>query len=159
MGCGLGRNALYLARLGFTVDAVDVSAVAVAHLAGVAGDRGVAVRTHRLDLSADPLPGGPYRVIVNTYFLDRRIGPALAAALAPGGLLVFETFLPDPEAAYGPQDPARVLEPGELREAFLGLAVLDYREGAAEPGSRAVAKPRRPAAGGLTPVALYVPAI
>ena len=146
IACGLGRNALYLAGLGFTVDAVDVSSVAVEHLSKVAGERGAAVRAHRLDLAVDPLPTGPYEVIVNTYFLDRRLHRALVAALAPGGLLVFETFLPDPAATYGPQDSARVLQPGELRRAFPGLAVLDYREGTAEPASRAVASlvARRP---------------
>jgi tellurite methyltransferase len=137
VACGLGRNALHLARLGFSVDAVDVSGVALDHLADAA--RGLPLHVHRRDLSTAALPGAGYELVVVAYFLDRRLFGQLPDALAPGGLLLFETFLPDPGATYGPQDPARVLEPGELREAFGGLDVLAYREGRPGPDSRPVA--------------------
>jgi SAM-dependent methyltransferase len=146
VACGLGRNALHLARIGFSVDAVDVSAVAVEHVAGIAAAGGLPLRAHRCDLSVAPLPGAGYELVVVTSFLDRRLFGLLPGALAAGGLLLFETFLPDPGAAYGPQDPAHVLEPGELRDAFAGLDVLAYREGRPGPDSRAVASlaARRP---------------
>jgi tellurite methyltransferase len=139
VACGLGRNALHLARIGFSVDAVDVSAVAVEHLAGVAARGGLPLRAHRRDLTVAALPGAGYQLVVVTYFLDRRLFTLLPGALAPGGLLLFETFLPDPGAAYGPQDPAHVLAPGELRAAFAGLDVVAYREGRPGPDSRPVA--------------------
>ncbi len=139
LACGLGRNALHLARLGFSVDAVDVSGVAIGHLANAAREEGLPVRARRSDLSRDPFPGSGYQVVVDTYFLDRRLFEPLADCLAPGGLLLFETFLPDRGAGYGPQDPDRILQPGELRTAFPRLAVLDYREGRPDPTTRPVA--------------------
>jgi SAM-dependent methyltransferase len=87
IACGTGRNALHLARLGFDVDAIDASGVAVEHLRATAGD--LPVRAQRLDLPADPLPGDGYQVIVNTYFLERALFGPISAALAPGGLLLF----------------------------------------------------------------------
>lgn len=152
VAAGLGRNAVHLARLGFSVDAVDVSAVAVEHLAGVARAHGLPLRAQQCDLATAPLPGAAYELVVVTCFLERRLYALLPEALAPGGLLLFETFLPDPGATYGPQDPARVLEPGELRAAFGGLDVIAYREGRPGPDSRPVASlaARRPAAGALS---------
>lgn len=139
VACGLGRNALHLARLGREVVAVDVSAVAIEHLAATARAEGLPVHARLADLASGELPGGGYQVVVATYFLARPLFPAMAAALAPGGLLIVETFLSDPEATYGPRDPARVLRPGELRRAFAGLEVLDAREGRPDPASRPVA--------------------
>ena len=139
VACGLGRNAMYLARLGFCVDAVDLSAVAVEHVTRDASAESLPVRAHRADLAVDPLPGTDYHVTVVTYFLERRLFAALEDTLAPGGLLFFETFLPDPTATYGPHDPSRVLQPGELQDAFGSLELVAYREGRWDGDSRPVA--------------------
>ncbi|MEJ7893374.1 MAG: methyltransferase domain-containing protein [Solirubrobacteraceae bacterium] len=141
VACGRGRNAVFLAELGFEVQAYDISGVAVDHLSAVARERELPVRAQRLDLRTEPLPGSGYQVILDFYFLERTRFGDLADALAPAGLLLFETFLGvEPRADYGPQDPARVLEPGELRAAFEDrLAILSYREGPPKPGERAVA--------------------
>lgn len=141
VACGRGRNAVFLGELGFAVHAVDVSGVAVEHLAGVARDRNLPICAERLDAREAPLPGTGYQVIVNLFFLERRLFGDLARALAPGGLLLFETFVgTDPASNEGPKDPARVLEPGELRAAFEDeLTIVDYREGRPDPESRAVA--------------------
>ena len=152
VACGLGRHALLLAGLGFAVDALDVSDVAVARLADEAARRRLPVTATRADLAAAPdLPAGAYSVVVDTYFLERALLPALAAALAPGGLLVFETFTrAQADRPFGPSDPRLLLAPGELRRAFAGLEVLDHREGDVDDGDgrmRAVASllARRPA--------------
>jgi SAM-dependent methyltransferase len=137
VACGLGRNAFFLADLGFAVDAVDVSDVAVAAVARRAGETGAVVRAMAIDLTTAPVPDSGYQVVVNVNFLERRILGSLEQALAPGGLLVFETFLPDHEVAMGPTDPAHVLRPGELLEVFGGLTVEAYREGRPNPGERA----------------------
>ncbi len=121
IGCGLGFNALYLAELGFGVDAVDISGVAVGELARRARARGLPVRAQRLDLAVDALPGSGYRVVVCTYFLERSLLAPVQAALAPGGLLLYETYADGGRWAFAP---------GELRTAFSALAVIAYREGA-----------------------------
>ena len=140
VACGLGRNALHLAAMGFRVLALDVSDVAVEHVARRARERGLAVEARRVDLGRGALPPGPFEVVVVACFLDRRLLGPLARALAPGGLLLYDTFLADATATCGPRDPAHVLRPGELSAAFAGLERLDLREGAPAPGERARAR-------------------
>jgi len=129
VACGNGRNALYLARLGFEVDALDVSDVVVDWLTEQVRREGAAVHPRVCDLTREPLPRRRYQVVVNFNFLERRLFPALEDALVPGGLLVFETFtrgqigLP-----RGPSTAEHTLAPGELRRAFAGLEILDERE-------------------------------
>ena len=64
-------------------------------------------------------------------FLDRRLWPEMAAALRPGGLLVFETFVDLPGGRTSEVGPEHLLQPGELRAAFeaLGLEPLLLRRG------------------------------
>ncbi len=127
VACGRGRNALELARMGFRVDAVDCDRDALAEVAGRAAAEGLAVQAIERDLEREPnLPQPPYRVIVNINFLQRTLVGPLVAALAPGGLLLFETFT---RACTRPMRPGYLLEPNELLRAFADLTVLRYREG------------------------------
>ena len=105
---------------------MDSSQVATEHVARLAAEESLPLRTQLLDAQADPLPAGPFEVVVNTFFLERGILGALREVLAPGGLLFFVTFL----------DGSFALAPGELREQFPGLEVVDYREGPPLPGDR-----------------------
>ena len=108
-----------------------MSDVAIAHLEQRAAQRGLPVRARRADLSVEPLPAGPYEVVVNTFFLERRLFEQMRRALAPGGLLLVVTFLPAPSA-----NAAHSLEPGELSRTFADLEILAYREGPPLPGDR-----------------------
>jgi len=76
------------------------------------------------------LPEGGLRVILCFRYLDRALLPRIAAALAPGGWLLYETFL-EAQARAGrkPSRPAFLLKPGELRTAFAGLEVVHWVEG------------------------------
>ncbi|MBA3327389.1 MAG: methyltransferase domain-containing protein [Solirubrobacterales bacterium] len=131
VACGRGREALYLAEIGFEVDALDVSDVVVDALADTARARGLPVRAQQVDLAAapDPLEHGAYDVVTCFYFLQRALLPALAAALAPGGLLFYETFTRDHVDVLGREMNREVLlGHNELLHAFTGLRVLRYRE-------------------------------
>lgn len=130
--CGAGRHALVLARTGRRVHALDRDAGRLTALARSAGDEHLAVRVACVDLERFPLPAGRYAVVVNTLYLDRARVPTLLGALAPGGLLVFETFTVAQAALGHPRNPAFLLQPGELRRLVGGLEVLAYREGAVE---------------------------
>ena len=123
VACGRGRNARFLARLGFEVLAVDVSDVALEALRARDGN---GIRTERRDLSADGLPAGTFDVVVDTFFTDRALFGALRTALAPDGVLVFVTFL---GSTFG-------VGPGELPAAFADLEIVAYHEGPPDPGSR-----------------------
>ncbi|CAN5525330.1 hypothetical protein BH20ACT18_BH20ACT18_09150 [soil metagenome] len=126
VACGLGRHAMMLAGMGFIVDALDVSDTALEAVDAQARRRGRAIHTKRVDLRTDDWrPERAYQIVVDTYFLERSLFGRLADALAPGGLLFFETFMEgQPEL-----NPSYMVAPGELRSAFAQLDVLDAREG------------------------------
>jgi SAM-dependent methyltransferase len=101
LGCGPGRNALFLAERGFTVDAVDLSSAAVEWARERAAERGLAVTVRCGDAFAMPphVLAGPYDLIYDSGCLHhiaphRRISylALLERALAPGGLLGLVCF-------------------------------------------------------------------
>lgn len=151
VACGDGRNAAYLIKLGFEVDAVDISDVAIGALQTVARRRGLAVSPRRMDLESEPLPLGRYDVVVQFNYLQRDLFGPLASALAPGGILVAETFTRGHPDRVGEQLHDRyLLRRGELRRAFPELRIVSYREAVrhGSGGPRAVAslvaeRPRR----------------
>jgi 2-polyprenyl-3-methyl-5-hydroxy-6-metoxy-1,4-benzoquinol methylase len=135
VACGDGRNARWLAELGFAVDAMDVSDIAVGALRSAAAERGLRVDARVVDLEHEPLPAGEYDVVVCMNYLQRELFGALKDALAPGGLLLYETFAEAHVAELGRRfNPAYVLERNELLRAFAALHVRHYREGIAELG-------------------------
>jgi len=137
VAAGNGRNALYLAALGFEVDAVDISDIAVDQLLAAAGERGLAVHGQVLNLDNTAPPDGPYDVVVNMNYLQRDLFGALAASLKPGGLLLFETFAPVHIEQLGHRvNPDYVLQGNELLRAFAALHVRRYSEGVAERSGR-----------------------
>lgn len=129
---GSGRNALYLAALGFCVDAVDISDVAIEQLCSVARERELSLHAQARNLENEPLPEGPYDVVVNMNYLQRDLFGPLARALRPGGLLLFETFAAAHLEELGKRvSPDYVLKPNELLRAFTDLHVRRYAEGVA----------------------------
>jgi SAM-dependent methyltransferase len=132
---GAGRNSMFLVERGWSVDLVDISDVAL----GLAKEKFQAGEEHpvagklnaaQIDLNtANDLGQNKYDLIVVFYFLRRELFPALIAALKPGGILIYRTYTIDRmNAPGGPTDPAYLLQPGELREAFDELDVLYYNE-------------------------------
>jgi SAM-dependent methyltransferase len=128
VACGLGGNAVFLARRGLAVDAWDLSPVAAAKLAQYASEQGLPIAAAARDVTAAPPPPGSYDVVVVSRFLDRPLCPALAAALRPGGLLFYQTFVRAAVSPEGPGDPAHRLGSNELLRLFGGLTLLSYRE-------------------------------
>ncbi len=130
VAAGMGRNALYLARHGFAVDALDISPVGLAHLERAAAAAGLAdrVRTVVVDLEVHAPGKAIYDLVIMANYLERRLIPRLAAALCPGGLLLIDTFLDDPASRAVAMNPAHLLKPGELG-AFFGddFEILEER--------------------------------
>jgi SAM-dependent methyltransferase len=120
VACGRGAVALWLAERGFAVDAVDVSGVGLAALAGAAGVRCV---PHDLDRGLPPSCPGPYDVIVCQRFRDPALYPVFVERLAPGGLLVVTVL-----SEVGDEPGRFRARPGELLAAFGGLEVLAHTE-------------------------------
>jgi len=131
VACGRGRHALWLAERGLTTLALDRDADAVRELNDLARDRRLPLSAEVRDLEGHPRPflGASFDVIVVVHYLHRPLFPALVAALAPRGVLVYETFTRAQAARGKPTNPDFLLEPGELLELVRPLDVLVSREG------------------------------
>ena len=116
MACGKGRHALLLAAAGFAVTAVDRDEDALDRLRAQAVRLELDVRVEAIDLEAPGvvLDAARFDLVVVTRYLHRPLVPQLVEALAPGGMLVYETFLVGQAERGHPRNPAFLLEPGEL---------------------------------------------
>ncbi len=126
IACGLGANARFLAAAGLAVTAWDSSAQAIDKLAAAAS--GLPLTAQVRDVVREPPPPASFDLIVVSRFLERALCPAIAAALKPGGLLFYQTFVRDKDPAIGPRNPAFLLERNELLRLFAGLELIAYRE-------------------------------
>ena len=133
--CGVGRHALWLRGLGYQVDAVDISMAGLRHLAGRAEQQGFshALRLIHADLTQWRPTQSSYDLVFVARYLDRDSFPALAAAVKPGGLLLYQTFHTD-LLQLRDFDSKFVLQPGELLQAFANLEILAYEERRLQPG-------------------------
>ena len=124
VACGSGRHLRWLAEQGFAVTGIDRDAAALEPL----GTRG---RIVVADIEADPWPlaGETFDAVVVTNYLWRPLMPTLAASLAPGGVLIYETFALGNEAFGKPSNPEFLLRPGELLEHCRSLQVVAYEDG------------------------------
>lgn len=133
LACGGGRHARLLAAQGRSVLAVDRDAEALAGLACIAG-----VETLQADLEGEPWPpaltGQRFSGIVVTNYLWRPGLALLAGLLAPGGVVIYETFMLGNERYGRPSNPDFLLKPQELLDwaRAAGLRVLGYEEGYAD---------------------------
>jgi len=140
VACGRGRNTLYLASQGFTVEAIDRDEQALADLTAAAAQQSLAsIAVHAMELEdatrPPAIPAARYDVILGFFYLHRPLFPALLHALKPGGVLIYETFLIDNHLRY--QHPRRrefCLEHNELLSLARGLRILHYDEGAHHDG-------------------------
>jgi SAM-dependent methyltransferase len=131
VACGSGRHALLIASTGLSVTALDRDTAVLARLQMHADRLGLPVQTRVTDLEAgDADLGDPgYALILVTRYLHRPLLPHLVLSLAPGGVLIYETFL-DKQAEVGrPTNPDFLLRPGELAELVRPLEVVRRFEG------------------------------
>lgn len=126
LACGGGRHTQFLHGLGFRVVAADIDVSRIADLA-----RDAVVEIVEVDLEGGPWPfeGRRFEGIVVTNYLHRPLLPRLAESLAPGGVLIYETFAKGNEQYGRPTSPAFLLEPGELKRVFApALDVVAYEQ-------------------------------
>jgi len=126
---GRGRNACFLAERGFSVDAMDISEVALQEARKTAEGRGLAINFIQTELEQAALPGAAYDLIINFNFLERSLIPKMKNALKLGGHVIFETYLVDQRVLGHPRNPAFLLGHNELLELFHDFRILLYREG------------------------------
>jgi tellurite methyltransferase len=129
LACGLGRNSIYLAELGWEVIAVDFSEIALAKL----GERSSEIQIIQADLERGEFeiePNG-YDLIVDCCFLHRPLFPSIREGIRPSGLFVGVLPLPD-ESAQKSINPAFLIESGELLSYFSDWKIEHWSEGRSE---------------------------
>lgn len=134
IACGEGRNAIYLAREGFDVDAIDISDAALNKGRTAAG--GLKINFTAADLEGFKIPANTYELIVNFNYLQRSLVPAIKNGLKRGGYLIFETYTLEQKELGHPKNPEFLLGPNELLRLFSDLHIIYYREGVVEEGER-----------------------
>jgi len=128
LACGLGANALRLAKNNFEVMAWDSSTVAVEKLTLFALQQEAQLTAQQRDISLEPPEPESFDVIVVSYFLDRAICADIVAALRPNGLLFYQTYCQQKVVDTGPRNPDFLLKENELLALFSELNVRFYRE-------------------------------
>ena len=128
LACGAGRNALRLAEAGFAVDAVDISAEALARGAEESRRRGLDVNWIEADLDEATLPGAGYQLITAIRYVNRPLFARVGGALARDGWVIAEHHMTTDRAVSGPTDPAFRLRPQELLNTFAGLRIMHFSE-------------------------------
>jgi SAM-dependent methyltransferase len=143
VAAGRGRNSLPMAAAGFHVTAIDLQLESLMAVRARARDADLHVSLICADLRTYPLPHGRFGLIVCTRYLDRLLFAGLRAALAPGGVLLYETFTEHQRRHdRGPRSPEYLLRPGELRMLVSGMEVL-FDEEVTEPDALARIAARR----------------
>ncbi len=131
LACGSGRHARFFAGRGCAVTACDRDGASLETLAGVPG---ISIRQADLeDGSPWPFAPGEFDAVIVCNYLHRPLFGPIADALAPGGALIYETFLSGNERYGKPSNPRFLLERDELLAAFARrLVVVGFEQGRVE---------------------------
>ncbi len=129
LACGRGRHLRWLAAQGHAVTGIDRDAAALAASQDLAEAGRAELIAADIEGAPWPCPGRQFDAVVVTNYLWRPLWPSLRAALAPGGLLVYETFAAGNESVGKPSRPDFLLQPGELLACCAGLRIVGYEDG------------------------------
>ncbi|MEO8022630.1 class I SAM-dependent methyltransferase [Polaromonas sp.] len=127
VACGQGRHAYWFYKRNHPLALVDRSQAAIDSIAIPADSCEKVIA----DIEAGPWPfaGREFDAVVVTNYLWRPLLPTLLASLAPGGVLIYETFAQGNETVGKPSRPDFLLRPGELLEVCRGLRVVAFEDG------------------------------
>ena len=124
LACGSGRHVRWFAQRGCRVTGVDRDAAAVAPLVELAE-----IVVADIESGPWPIEGRSFDAVVVTNYLWRERLPDVLASLAPGGVLIYETFATGNETIGKPSNPKFLLRSGELLQAAAGLRVIAFEDG------------------------------
>ncbi|OQX07895.1 MAG: methyltransferase type 11 [Thiothrix lacustris] len=129
IGCGAGRDMVYLAMHGWQMTGIDYIPGALQRAQYLAHSQHVTVTTLQLDLETGEDPfvtfaDGQFALITVARYLHRPLFPWLKRLLKPGGILIYQTFMQGSEQFGSPRNPNFLLKPGELAQVFAHTEIL-----------------------------------
>lgn len=124
VACGAGRHMQWLANHGHRVQGVDRNPEALARAQAFG-----AVTCADIENGPWPFEGQTFDAVVVTNYLWRPLLPTLVQSVAPGGVLIYETFATGNESVGKPSRPDFLLQAGELLQATVGLRTVAYEDG------------------------------
>lgn len=133
LACGTGRDAVYLASIGWSVTAIDILPDAIDRAVALAqrcADAIEPITWIATDIEADEFSSDArYDLITGFRYLHRPLFSKLGSWLRPGGSVIYETFTTAHRARFGkPAQDAHVLEPRELASLLSGFEILHHVE-------------------------------
>lgn len=127
VACGAGRNARWLARQGWQVEAVDRDETVISTLRGV---QNISAWQADLESAPWPYPDRKFDAIVVCRYLHRPMLPVVAESLMENGILIYETFMAGQEQFGRPRNQDFLLQPDELLNAYSNrLEVISFEQG------------------------------
>lgn len=133
VACGAGRHMRWFSQQGHPVTGVDRAPESIAAVAAL----GEAVQAD-IENGPWPLAGRKFAAVVVTNYLWRPLMPTLLESVAPGGVLIYETFTAGNETVGKPSRPDFLLQTGELLRTCAALRVVAFEDGFLEEPSRYV---------------------
>ena len=133
IACGTGGNAIFLANHGLTTQAIDISDIAIEQLNARNVPRLTAScqdveKKPNLSTNIKPSSQGNFDVIIVSCYLYRELCPVIIEALAPGGLLFYQTFHHKKQSTSGPSNQKFLLKNNELLDLFSPLDSLIFHQ-------------------------------
>ena len=125
IGCGGGRDSVFLASLGWQVTAIDQEARVLKRAKQLATRSGASVKFKCCDLKKSGcFPEGFFDLVTVVRYLNRDLFSQIDAAISPGGYIVYQTFSRGAEAFGSPKNPNFILQEGELSEVFADYKII-----------------------------------
>jgi SAM-dependent methyltransferase len=129
LACGEGRHSLAAAALGARVTALDRDEARLAAARELAENNGLSIDWRIADLQDTWPELGCFDAVLVFNYLDRATMSRVRDVIAPGGILIMESFLTaQRELGWGPTSDDHLLRSGELGRLVAPLRVLHGRE-------------------------------
>jgi 2-polyprenyl-3-methyl-5-hydroxy-6-metoxy-1,4-benzoquinol methylase len=136
---GHGRNAVYMAKMGYSVEGIDISQDAITGALELAEKNRVEIVANIADLEKGyQLKKDNYDIVICFNYLQRNLILSIKDSIRTGGFVVYETYIIDQSKFGRPKNPEHLLRHNELLRMFQDFRCLRYREGIID-GSKAVA--------------------
>lgn len=129
VACGHGRHARWFYERNHPVALVDRSQAAIDFIAKVIPPQRMETMVADIENGPWPFVGRRFAAVVVTNYLWRPLMPVLLGSLAPGGVLIYETFTQGNETVGKPSRPDFLLRPGELLAICRSLRVVAFEDG------------------------------